>query len=595
MTGLVAGATAAGAAGAASGPDEPSGEDRTERVRIAIAGYENNLTPFRATFQSGVTMDLINMLYDTLFYSPWERDPKPWLAEHFEVSNEGRTHTIRIRDGVRWHDGKPLTAEDVRFTYEYFSEHEQALYSHHVNHLPSVDTFELVDDDTVRFTCREPCPTFTTDPGALIPIIPKHVWKDVTDPAKPGDARPVGSGPYKFAGDIPAQRYTLRANDDYFLGRPLVSEIELPIIPAPSAMFGALRSGTVDAVSQGIAPETVSSLQNAGLEVLKLADYKSTQINFNVQRPPFDSTDFRNALNLAVDTRPITRTILADRGQPGVESFLDPDSPFAAEDVRDKYDVQAAARLLAQRGYRDGDGDGVRERPDGGRLDFDVLVSSAEPQEIRAGELVSRQLAKVGVRTRLVPLDPPALRARLQPPEPADGARTAAQKTGDYDMYVSTTSEGGHVHVDPDGLLYYFHCPGKTGFGTYITGYCNNRFDRLVERAARLGFQERVPLLQAAQRVLYDDPPVISLYFAQGTYAYRPEAYTGWAPEVGHGIIHKRSFIPTAGTQRVGSRDPGDGGGSSPIWPFVVAGLVVFGGGAVVLARRRRRAGAPPA
>ncbi len=596
VTGLLGVATAVGAA-ATSAQEDQSGQNRTDRIRIAIAGAENNLTPFRITFQSGVTIDLINMVYDTLFYSPWERDPKPWLAESFDVSNDDRTWTIEIRDGVRWHDGEPVTAEDVRFTYEYFFNNEQGLYSHHVNKLPLVEKFEVVDEDTVRFTCRDACPTFNIDPGALIPIIPKHVWKDVKDPARFTKGLPVGSGPYKVVDVVPDQRYRLRANDDYFLGRPLVKGIEMPIIAEASAMFLALRSGEVDAVSRTVPPETISSLKNAGLGIAKRADYKSTQINFNAQREPFDSADFRNALNLAVDTRPITQTILADLGQPGVESFLDPDSPFAAKELEDNHDARAAESLLEQSGYRDGDGDGVRERPNGKPLGLEILVSSDELREVRASELVSDQLANVGVRAKVVPLDPVALSERVRPREAGEVDVTQTEKTGDYDMYVATSDEGGHVHFDPDGLLYYFHCPGKIGFGAYITGYCNKKFDRLVERAATLGFMERTRLLQRAQRVLYEDPPVISLYFPQGAYAYRSEAYTGWAPQIGHGIIHKRSFLPIEGIERVGSLSPADearGDGGTPVWPSVFVGLVVLGAGALVLAYRRRRAGAAP-
>ena len=591
VAGLLGVATAVGAAAASGQEKDPSGPGRTKRLTIAIAGFEGNLSPFGITFQSGMTIDLVNLVYDTLFYSPLEPNPTPWLAEDFDVSNDNRTWTIDVRDGVRWHDGQPLTAEDVRFSYEYFFNNEQGLYSHHVNQLPFVEKFELVDEDTVRFTCREPCPTFNVDPGALVPIIPKHVWKDVKDPAMLTKGLPVGSGPYEVASVVPEERYTLRANDDHFLGKPLVKEIEMPIIRESSAMFFALQSGEVDAVSSVGPPPTTSSLKDAGVEIQKWPDYKSTQINFNVQREPFDSANFRNALNLAVDTRPITRTLLAGRGQPGVESFLDPDSPFAAKELDDKHDPRAAGTLLGQGGYRDRDSDGLRERPNGKPLDFEILVSSNEPREVRASELVSDQLAKIGVRAKVVPLDPVTLSKRSRPPGAGKAVTPETKETGDYDMYVTTSTEGGHVHFDPDGLLYYFHCPGETGFGAYITGYCNRQFDRLVDRAAMLGFKERTPVLQAAQRVLYEDPPVISLYFEQQTFAYRPKAYTGWAPETGHGIIHKRSFLPITGIERVGSlsaADEGGGGGGTPVWPFVVAGLVLLGAGALVLARRRR-------
>ena len=594
VAGLLSAATAVGA-GAANDPKQgESGQERTQRLSVALAGYENNLSPFALTFQSGITADLVNLVYDTLFYSPWEKDPKPWLATNSEVSNDDRTWTIDIRAGVRWHDGKPLTAEDVRFSYQYFFDNEAGFYSHHVNDLPFVESFEVLDEDTARFTCRKPCPTFNIDPGAHIPIIPKHVWEDVEDPANFTGGLPVGSGPYKVTDVVPGQRYTLRAHDDYFLGRPFVEEIDMPIIPEPSAMFLALRSGKVDAVSRVIPPQTISSLEKAGLGIVKQPDYRSTQVSFNVQREPFDSAGFRNALNLAVDTGSITRALLAGRGQPGVESLIDPDSPFAAKELDDRYDPRRAEALLEEDGFRDRNGDGVREQPNGKPLDFELLVSKEELRELRAAEFISGQLGTVGVRTEVVPLDPVTLSERQQPPQAGRVDLRKTAKTGDYDMYLASNS-GAHVHFDPDGLLYYFHCPGRTGFGAYITGYCNKQFDRLVERAATLGFEERTPVLQKAQRVLYRDPPTISLYFPQGTYAYRPAAYTSWAPEIAHGIVHKRSFLPIEGIERVGSlRATDDAGGSgTPAWPFVLA-VIVLGAGAVFLARRRRANAAGP-
>ena len=512
-------------------------------VRIAIPGYENNITPYGITFRSGRTIDLINLVYDTLFYSPWQEDPEPWLAESATVSKDKKTWTIKIRKGIKWSDGQPLTAEDVRFTYYYFFKTEQGLFSHHVNDLPYVYRFRVIKPDTVRFVCREACPTFDIDPGAHIPIIPKHIWASITQPNTFTKELPVGTGPYRLVENVRDQFYRFESNKTYFKGRPLVDEIVMPIIPDSSAMFLALRAGQVDTVTRVVPPEIIDDLRKAGLKVSLIRDFGSVQINFNTQRPPLNRQRLRRAMNLGVNTAQITQTLLQDRGKPGVESFLDPDSPYADKSLKHVYDPVAAGKLLDQLGYQDRNSDGIREDDSGKALEFEVLVSSIEAREVRATELVADQLKQIGVKIRVTPLDPVTLNARRQPPNAGKVRVPETTKTGNYDMYV-TSYLGGHTHFDPDGLLYFLHCPGKTGFGAYITGYCNKTFDSLVEQAAGLPSSERKPFLIRAQKVLFQDPPFISLYFPDGTYAHRPAAYSGWIPTTGHGLLHKRSFLP---------------------------------------------------
>lgn len=586
---LALGSAVAGAQTDTSSEGGEPGTARAEQLTIAISGFENNLTPYSTTNQSGITPNLLGMVYDSLFYSANQADPEPWLAEDFEVSEDGRTWTIAIRDGIRWHDGRPLTAEDVVFTYDYFFDSQQGRYSHHVNDVPFLERRDLVDEDTVRFTCREPCPTFDIDPGDL-PILPKHIFEDVEDPATFTEELPVGSGPYELTRSEPDELYVFEANEEYFKGRPLVDRIEMPIVSQSSSMFLALRTGEVDAVSRIVPPQSVGSLQNAGLTIVEPPDYSSTQINFNTQRPPFDRTEFRNALNLAVETAPITETLLGDRGKPGVESYVDPDVPFAETSLEDKHDPARARQLLDELGFADGDGDGVRENERGEALSFEIQVSAEEAREIRAAELVRTQLADVGVQAEVLPLDPVTLSARRQPPNAEEVDVPETTRTGDYDMYVS--SYGPHYLFDPDGLLYAFHCPGETGFGAYTTGYCNERFDRLVEEASTLGFEERTPLLQEAQRVLYDDPPTMPLYYPSATHAVDADAFNGWKPEAGWGVVHKRSFLPGArDTEQAAVTDEGAGGSSTlPVALIVLAVLALVGGG-LLLRRRRRPAG----
>jgi peptide/nickel transport system substrate-binding protein len=561
--------------------------DTTPLLRIALAGDENTLSPYMITFRSGKTIDLVPLVYDSLWYSPFEEEPELWLAERSETSEDGRVWTVDIRSGVTWHDGEPMTAEDVAFTYRYFAEHESPLYSHHVNDLPFVEQSEVVDENTVRFTCREPCPTFDIDPGAHLPILPRHIWENVADPATFAEL-PVGSGPYRLVRHDADQLYVFEANAEYFRGAPLVERIEMPIIPDSAAMFLALRSGAVDSVSRVVPPETIAELEGAGLEIVRMTDYGSVQMNFNNQRPPFDIPALRKALTLAVDTEEITRTLLLDRADPGVASFLDPDSPFADTSLQPEFDPEAAGEALDGLGFVDTDGDGIRQDRDGAPLDVEVLVPAVDAREVRAAELVAGQLADVGVRLRVTPLDPASIRQRTR--------EASETQTGDWQLEVQALA-GGHFHFDPDGLPYLFHCPGEMGISISFTGYCNPELDPILEEATTLDVEERKPLLRQAQQVLFEAPPAISLYFPEGTFAYRGEAYSGWVEKVGHGILHKRSFLP--GAREAAAVERGDvatedGGGAG--WLLLGAAAIVVVVAALAVARSaKKRAGSATA
>ncbi|MDP9397439.1 MAG: ABC transporter substrate-binding protein [Actinomycetota bacterium] len=561
-------------------------------LRVAINGFENNLTPFSATFGAFPnTHDLISLVYDSLFWSQVREDPEPWLAERAEPNADLTEWTVTLRDGVTWHDGKPLTAEDVKFSFEYYQEQAGASgrYAHHVFDVPPLRAASVVDPRTIRLSYEAPAPAFRIMPGADLPILPKHVWEGVTDPRTASTGPPVGSGPYKLVQIVPDQLYRFEANPAYFKGRPTVDVLELPIVRDPSAAFAALRTGEVGSVASAVPPELVDQFsRNADIRIAKSTKFESTQIFFNARKAPLDDARLRKAIAMGVDRKALVDTVLLGHGRPGLPTFLHPDSPWAVAEERPDHNPAAARTLLDQAGYTPGP-DGVRRAPGGNPLEFTLLVSSFAPPDIRAGQLISQQLAPLGVRLRVEALDPATLRQRRQV-EPG--------KVPGYDAYVSTLE--AHTHVDPDGLYYFFHSPGNKGFGAGISGYTNRRFDALAESAATAAPEERRRLLRDMQELLAAEAPAVVLWYRDGDWAYRPSAYDGWVEDSGQGIFTKRSFLAQYADQARGTRPAGaaapasaerntqDGGVGSPLlWVAAVAAAALA---AVVLARRRTTA-----
>lgn len=553
-----------------------------ERATIALNGFENNMTPFTHTFLAlPNTHDLVNMVYDTLFWSQVKEDPEPWLAERADPSEDRKVWTVGLRSGVVWHDGTPFTAEDVKFSLEYYKRMPQfsGRYAHHVADNPPLDTVEVVDPLTVRITFKNPAPTFPIMPGADLPIIPRHQWENVTEPGRFTKDLPIGTGPYKMVQMESDQLYRFQANDRHFKGTPLVRELHMPIVRDQAAAFAGLRTGQVDFVSRNLPPELVDEFSKlADVKVVEGTKMESLQLYFNAQKPPLNNPKVRKAISLAVDGQALVQSVLLGKGRPGRDGFIHPDSPWAMPGGRHEHDVARANRLLDDAGFGEKDPDGVRKGPTG-RLEFSVLVSSFEPQHIRASQLASQQVSQAGVKLNVDALDPATLRERRRP--------APGQTVPPYDTYVSGLE--AHAHADTDGIYYFFHSPGPKGFGAQITGYSNARVDSLSEQAAvTTDLARRKQMMHEMQSILAEEAPVIVFFYPDGLYAYRTPTYSGWISDPGHGIFTKRSFLPGYSRQTPAETGAAPPGQTSRPWGLIAAvgaGIVL----ALVLMVRRRR------
>ncbi len=342
---------------------------------------------------------------------------------------------MTLRDDVAWQDGEGFTAEDVAFTYDYYREGPPNRYSHHASDVPVIESVEALDPTTVRFTCADPCPTLDLVTLADLPILPQHIWENVEDPQTYNEL-PVSTGPYRLVEHVEDQSYRFEANEDYFLGPPAVSEIEMPIIPDPSSMFLALQNGHVDSVTRGVPSELQERLEGTeNIELVEGKRFASIFYIFNTERPPLDRQEFRRALDLAIDRQALVDTVLLGNGRPGSPSFMHPDSRwFERQDVT--FDPEQAESLLNEAGITDSDGDGTREY-EGEPVSLSIIVPANDPQQIRTAELVAQQLREVGIELRPESLDP----------------GTASQRQNARDFELSSFQGVPHLLGDPTQMI----------------------------------------------------------------------------------------------------------------------------------------------
>lgn len=501
-------------------------------VRVGLHAAEKNLNPFIVPQALPITHDFTMLVYDTLFWSQSRLDPEPWLATGAEPSDDFRTWTVTVRGGVTWHDGATFTAEDVAFTFKYFADDGgPGRYGHHVYDHPVFESASVIDDLTVELTFEDPVATFEHLPGGDLPILPKHVWEGVENPRADATSLPVGTGPYKMVEYQPGVSYRLEANDDYFLGAPLVDTLIMPVVADAQAAFAGLQTGELDFVTRNVPAPLVPRVQdNEELSLITGSRMQSLYLMFNARKPLLRDPAVRKAMSSALDVQAIVDIVEGGLGQPGNDTWTHPDSPWAHPTGGHDFNLDAANAMLDAAGFTVGDG-GVRRNADGVPLALTLLVNAAAPPQIRSGELVAEQLAAVGVDITVEPLDAPAISAARRPS--SDGPPTV-------DMFIAVFES--HAHADPEHLFFFFHTPGR-GVGGIFSGYANPAFDALLEDALDEPVETKLPLIVEAQEIFAEEAPAVVLYYPDGRWGYRPGAYDGWINDPGHGAFTKRSFL----------------------------------------------------
>lgn len=288
---------------------EPQGEQKD--IIVNSGDNVQGINPL--WISGGVDSWIFELVYDRLARVGPDGLPKPWAAESIEFSDE-KTVVVKLRSGMEWHDGKPVTAEDVKFSYEAVVTGEAPMYAPFAS---NIETVEISDDSTLVFKLKNPSASFVTSSLAKINLIPKHVWEPIIEDLKTKETNaesiqedvPIGSGPFKFERWLTNEEIVLSANKDHF-NAPNADRWILRIVPNVEAALGMLRSGEINFMGEFTGDPQVlldAAEQDGDLEVVSTIDIGFRYIAFNARRAPFDDPAFRNALSRAVDRRLIVK------------------------------------------------------------------------------------------------------------------------------------------------------------------------------------------------------------------------------------------------------------------------------------------------
>jgi len=366
----------------------------------AVAGLRadlQGLNPITAGDQ--YTVEIINYaLYTPLIQYDEGLQVRPYLAESWEMTGDtGVVFTLR-RD-VRWHDGVPVTAADVKFTFDRAKDPLSAslIGSAYVS---NVDRAEVIDSFTIRFHFVRPHAQALED--FWWAPAPKHLLESVSAADMrnaPFNRNPVGSGPFRFVDWQANQRVVLERNPDFpeALGGPAAAQrLILRVIPEPSTMLTELVTGRVQ-VDIPLLPEQAERVkQDSNLRYWSFPGKSLYYIGWNNRREPFTSANVRRAMTLALDRREIIAALLYGEGVIATGP-IPPWHPLYPADIEPlPYDTAEAARLLNAEGWRDTNGDGIRDK--GGRPFRFTLLSSDNSLNRAVVEMVQAQLRRIGVQ-----------------------------------------------------------------------------------------------------------------------------------------------------------------------------------------------------
>ena len=378
------------------------------------------------------------------------------------------TLVFELDPRARWHDGAPVTARDVVFTYR--RARDSSIAPRLANVTRRIAAVEATGEREVVFRFKEVYSEQLYDATYHVAILPAHLLERLSPSAESWVsfvAHPVGSGPYRWV-RREEQFIELAANHDFFLGRPGIERVIVQVATSPDARLNLLLAGEADAMDNVPPPITNYGRVRATrhLRTVAVPSPNLGYLLFN-QRDPKDreqphpiltDRDVRRALVLALDRNLLVRAVLGQYGRVpfgpvSAQLWIRHGAPTPA-----RQDQDTARRLLAGRGWVDRDGDGVRENRSGAPLSLDLQVMASSPSRVQMAVMIQQQLRQVGVDVKL---------ARLEPK-----VWLAQRKKGDFDINFSAASHD----PTPSGLVYSWSCHGPGNVGRY----CDPAADSLL-------------------------------------------------------------------------------------------------------------------
>jgi peptide/nickel transport system substrate-binding protein len=541
---LVAG-LGVGIGGAFAASESPSPADGKVVLKLGWTNEPDSLNPFVG--YEGSSYEVWSLNYDMLcgFGLDGSPDPDRGLAESWSVSDDGLVWTFKIRQGMKWQDGEPITADDVAFTYNLIIDKNLTALTTYTTNIKEA---RVVDDYTVEMVCSAPKANMEK---LWIYIMPEHVWSKIKNPEKYQMKYPfVGSGPFQCQEWKRGSHILMTKNPDYWGPAPTLDEIYFDYYTSADTMAQDLKSGLIDGAND-IPPAQFDQFETtAGFDTIAYNLFMWEYLNFNCAdksvypastgHPVLQNVDFRNALNWAVDKQKCVD--VAWEGRATVGTTMIPPGQFPSDwdahweppaDVAYGFDLEKAKQLLDEGGYTDADGNGIREYK-GKDIKLRLWARSESLSSQNMGKFIAGWFEDVGLDIEFQVMEDTAISDALYAYD-AD-----SNYAPDFDLYIWDYWGAS----DPGDTLSWFITDQIEWWNDPC--WSNAEFDTLAdEQYGEMDPAKRLDMIHRMQEIMYSETPEIILDYPPSLQVVNTDKWEGWTPFMNGGVWYVSYNIET--------------------------------------------------
>jgi peptide/nickel transport system substrate-binding protein len=466
-------------------PDKP----RTGgTLNIGIHADLYGLNPF--VRMRSIDRNIRSLVYESLVTIDNKGEVRPFLAESWKITPDGKEYTFVLRRGVKYHNGEEMTAEDIKWAVDYSKDPQHGASAK--PHLDGVESVRVIDKYTVRFALKRSQVSFLSglsDLGVLF-VLPKN---SIPTGQTKVQAMPPGTGPFAFKEWRAGSHAAFERHKDYWQkGLPHLDRVVMKPVPDASARLAALRAGDLHIITR-VPSQFVVKIQKGEMADVVPAPAKYAgmrELYLNTVRPPYDNPKVRQAVVYAIDKQKILEGAYWGQGETADERFFK-GSPWNFGFPERKRDLAKAKALLKEAGYK------------GEKI---VFVSRQGQDEVA---FIVPMLQEAGLNVVVETLEAGTYRTRT--------------RSGDYDM----SPGGGDMPPDPAQIAVEFMCDEESvklkSRDNNRTGFCNKQLDALIQQAdSTLDLKKRKEIYRKAFQILYDETPEVFLAFEHRFFGVHP-------------------------------------------------------------------------
>ena len=463
---------------------------------IALGDQIRTIDPIGSPTVDAASERVRALMFNSLIRKNEQFDYVGELASNVQRSDDGLTYTFTLYDNVKFHDGRPLTSADAKYTLDTvlantFAKSASFFEGSGANRQSYIKSVEAPDPKTLVITLARPWGLLTN----LVPIgiIPKDSYATQKD-------HPLGSGPFKFVSyDSSQQILDLTAHADYWQGAPSIQSLRVRVITEPNALLSELSAGRIDLapLPTNLSPDAINSLkQNSNLQVLQFNGSNVNLLTFNAASAPLNDVRVRQAICYAIDRESLIRDLLL--GQAKTSHSILPEESWAYTPGKTySFDPAAAKKLLDEAGFRDPDGDGPRMRFNS-QIVFKVSAASAAARNY--ANVIYNYLKAVGIPVLIETAEFNTLLDEI--------------RRGNYQIGYGQWVGGNQDPVFYKDLFHSAEIPTETRPGRNRSRYSNKELDAILEEAIRTSDRERLKELYGrTQEIVSRDAPILPLWY----------------------------------------------------------------------------------